>query len=63
MMKVRATTRTFGAGRMGHDYTAEDIDEILDRVRRIETVLHKLCLHMDMNPRTGEHISNEHKTD
>lgn len=48
---------------MGHDYTAEDIDEILDRVRRIETVLHKLCLHMDMNPRTGEHISNEHKTD
>lgn len=62
-MKVRTTTRTFGSGRMDRDYTTEDIDEILDRVRRIETVLHKLCLHMSMNPRTGEHISNEHKAD
>jgi hypothetical protein len=48
---------------MGFDNPDDDIVEILDRVRRIETVLHKLCLHMEMNPRTGEHVSNEHKTD
>jgi len=44
---------------MDRDYTDQDIEEILDRVRRIETVLHKLCLYMDMNPRTGEKISDE----
>jgi hypothetical protein len=62
-MKVRTTTRTLAGGRMDRDYTAEDIDEILDRVRRIETILHKLCLHMDMDPRTGASISNGNKTD
>lgn len=62
-MRVKATTRTFAGGRMDRDYTFEDIDEILDRVRRIETVLHKLCLHMDMNPRTGETLSDEQQTD
>lgn len=47
---------------MDYDYTAQDIDEILDRVRRIETVLHKLCLHLEMNPRTGEKLSDEQES-
>jgi len=58
----RNITRTSGSGRMDYDYTAQDIDEILDRVRRIETVLHKLCLHLEMNPRTGEKLSDEQES-
>jgi len=55
----RTITKTSGSGHMDSDYTAQDIEEILDRVRRIETVLHKLCLYMEMNPRTGEKLSDE----
>jgi hypothetical protein len=47
---------------MESNYPNQDIEEILDRVRRIETVLHKLCLYMDMNPRTGEKISDEQES-
>ena len=33
--------------------------EILDRVRRIETMLFKLAMAMNVNPRTGGTISND----
>lgn len=31
-------------------------DDTMDRVVRVETVLFKLCLHLGVNPRTGESL-------
>lgn len=42
-----------------YDMDADDIFEILDRVRRIETMLFKLAMALNVNPRTGGLISNE----
>ena len=53
--------RTSTTSRGGHMDTDADILEILDRVRRIETVLFKLCIALGVNPRTGEKLSDEQK--
>lgn len=41
-----------------HSKLLEDIlantDDNMDRLIRVETVLFKLCLHLGVNPRTGE---------
>lgn len=39
----------------------DDILEILDRVRRIETMLFKVAMALNINPRTGGTLSNEPK--
>lgn len=36
-----------------------DVEEILDRVRRIETMLFKVALAMNVNPRTGGKVEDE----
>ena len=39
--------------------TNHDVEEILDRVRRIETMLFKVALAMNVNPRTGGKVEDE----
>ncbi len=42
------------------DYDMDaDIFEILDRVRRIETMLFKLAMALNVNPRTGGPITHD----
>jgi hypothetical protein len=36
-----------------------DLEEIVDRVRRIETMLFKVALALNVNPRTGGRVSDE----
>ena len=39
--------------------TNHDVEEILDRVRRIETMLFKVALAINVNPRTGGKVEDE----
>lgn len=52
MTMKKKTTKDF-------DMDANDIYEILDRVRRIETMLFKLAIALNVNPRTGGIVSHE----
>ena len=43
------------------DTATDGVLEILDRVRRIETMLFKVAMALNINPRTGGTLSNEPK--
>lgn len=44
-----------------YDMVTEEVIEILDRVRRIETMLFKVAVALNINPRTGGALSDEPK--